>query len=52
VLQIISRGKNSIKLLIKFVPPGLWGKVSGGFKAHYTFEFNGGQIAKMDLQYA
>jgi hypothetical protein len=52
ILEIVSQKKGSIKLLIRFVPPGLWGKLSKGFKAHYTFEFSNGKIIKMDLQYA
>ena len=52
VLAIVSQTQNQIKLLIKFVPPGLWGKLSKGFEAHYTFDFKQGKIISMDLQYA
>jgi hypothetical protein len=52
ILEIVSQKKNLIKLLIRFVPPGLWGKLSKGFSAHYTFEFSNGKIIKMDPQYA
>ena len=52
ILKIVSQKKGFIKLLIRFVPPGLWGKLSKGFKAHYTFEISNGKIIKMDLQYA
>jgi hypothetical protein len=52
ILEVVSQKKGFIKLLIRFVPPGLWGKLSKGFKAHYTFEFSNGKIIKMDLQYA
>jgi hypothetical protein len=52
ILSIESQGQDQIKLLIKFVPPGLWGKLSKGFRAHYTFDFKQGKIIRMDLQYA
>ena len=48
VLQIVSRDADTLKLLIRFAPQGY----SQGFKAHYSFEFRDGKIAKMDLQYA
>jgi hypothetical protein len=51
VLQIVSREKDTLKLLISFAPPG-YGEGSPGFKAHYSFEFSDGKIIKMDLQYA
>ena len=52
VLSIVSQTQDRIKLLIKFVPPGLGGKLSKGFKAQYTFDFKQGKIVRMDLQYA
>jgi hypothetical protein len=52
VLSIVSQTQDEIKLLIRFAPPGLWGKLSKGFKAHYTFAFKQGKIIRMDLQYA
>ena len=51
VLKIVSREKDTLKLLITFAPPG-YGEGSQGFKAHYSFEFSDGKILKMDLQYA
>ncbi len=50
-LSIVSQAQDRIKLLIRFVPPG-FGESSSGFKAHYTFDFTGGKIIRMDLQYA
>ena len=52
ILSVVSRSQDKTKLLIIFVPPGLGGKLSNGFKAHYTFEFKHGKIIRMDLQYA
>jgi hypothetical protein len=52
ILAVVSQSETTIKLLIKFIPPGLWGSISKGFKAHYTFDFKQGKIIRMDLQYA
>jgi hypothetical protein len=43
ILEIVSRKKDFIKQLIRFVPPGLWGKLSKGFKANYP---NGGNTIR------
>ena len=49
ILGVVSESENSVKLLIRFTPPGYSG---GGFKAHYTFDFLDGKIKRMNLQYA
>ena len=49
ILGVISESGISVKLLIRFIPPGYSGD---GFKAHYTFDFQGGKIKRMNLQYA
>ena len=48
ILQIVTKEKNALKLLIRFAPQGH----SHGFKAHYTFEFKDGKISKVNLRYA
>ena len=49
ILDIVTQSDYSIKLLIRFVPPGYSGD---GFKAHYRFDFKDGKIQRMNLQYA